>query len=312
MFENKSVIVILGPTASGKTSISLDLADVLDIEIISADSRQIYKYMDIGTASPTKEELGKVPHHFISSIEPDEYYSAGIFEKEALERAEMIFSRNKTPVLVGGSGLYIKGFCEGLFDELVTNSEKEGIRKKLEIDSANNGIDFLYNKLIDADPVSAKLYSDKNPVRIIRALTYYLATGVPFSEAHKNSSAERDFKIHYFGISFERQLLYSRINQRTVYMWDSGLPEETESILDKGYSPELNSLNTVGYKESIKYLKNELSKEEAIIEIQKNTRRYAKRQMTWFRKTNDINWFDAGKQDFRKKIIEQIIRVVKN
>ncbi len=294
LLESKSLIVILGPTASGKTNISIKLSEILDIEVISADSRQIYKHLDIGTATPSQDELSAVPTHFINIIEPDEYYSAGLFGNQAEKTAFEIMKRNKIPVVVGGSGLYIKALCEGLFKEETDNKQRIDVREKLQKEYDENGIDNLFDKLKKIDPVSAEKYSDKNPRRILRALEHYYVTGKAFSQAHQSQENNRDFNVIYFGIQFPREELYKRINLRAEQMWHNGLIEETQKVLEMGYSPELNSLNTVGYKEVIAFLNNKLSQKEALEEMKKNTRHYAKRQMTWFRKVENVNWISGS------------------
>ncbi|MDQ1265812.1 MAG: tRNA dimethylallyltransferase [Bacteroidota bacterium] len=311
MEYSRTAIVITGPTASGKTAAAVELSKFLPIEVISADSRQIYRYLDIGTAKPTSEELKAVRHHFIDILYPDEYYSAGLFEKQAGLVLNDIFLRNKIPVIVGGSGLYIKALCEGFFDEeSVDKNQKEIIRKQLENRLANEGIDSLYSELLKIDSYSAMIYSDKNPRRIIRALEFFELYGSTISNAHKEYQAKKDFKAVYYGIYFDRENLYKRINLRAEWMWNNGLVDEVKDILKIGYKKELNSLNTVGYKEAIGYLDSLLNSEMALNEIQKNTRRYAKRQMTWFNKIDSIRWLDAKSdvagiiaQDFKNNIV---------
>lgn len=289
-------IVIIGPTASGKTSLSLKLSEISDIEIISSDSRQLYKYLDIGTAKPTKEELNAVKHHFIDYLTPDEYYSAGRFGKEAKVILKKIHENNKIPVITGGSGLYIQALCDGLFDEEAENEKREGIRKTLYSELEKCGKEELYNKLIALDPEIANYYADKNPRRTIRALEHILTTGELFSTAIKKNF-EKKLKCVYFGINFEREELYKRINKRVDIMIEQGLIKETENVLNMGYSKDINSLNTVGYKEIINFLEGTYSLDFAIEEIKKNTRRYAKRQITWFKRYADAIWFEPDKID---------------
>jgi len=306
LLEKKTLIVILGPTASGKTAVSIKLSEKIDAEVISADSRQIYKYLDIGTAKPSQAELNAVPTHFIDLLEPDEYYSAGLFGNQAEKVAVDIINREKVPLVVGGSGLYIKALCEGLFDEESDNRQRIAVREKLQKDFEDNGIDDLFDKLKEIDPVSTEKYSDKNPRRVLRALEHYYVTGKSFSQAHKLQENNRNFNVVYFGIEFPRQELYDRINLRAEQMWQNGLVEETKKVLNMGFSPELNSLNTVGYKETIAFLQNKLSVMEALEEIKKNTRHYAKRQMTWFRKVENVNWLAGDTKDICNGIIQKL------
>lgn len=290
--QNNKVIVIGGPTASGKTNLSIDLSKHLNIEIISADSRQLYKYLDIGTAKPDTDELNAVKHHFIDFLYPDEYYSAGKFGIEARKIVDDILQRDKTPVIVGGSGLYIKALCEGLFEDDTDSNKRVKIREVLYEELNKNGKDALYHKLKALDYEAALLYKDKNARRVIRALEHIQITGEKFSEAMKKISA-KSLNCIYFGINFERSELYNRINKRVDMMIESGLVDEMQNILDMGYSHELNSLNTVGYKEISDFIFGNCSLEDAVSEIKKNTRRYAKRQMTWFKRYDDMIWLDG-------------------
>ena len=283
------VIVICGPTASGKTALGLEIAKHLDVEIISADSRQIYKHINIGTAKPTQNELNTVKHHFIDFLELTQNYSAGEFGNQAYQVILDIAKRGKTPLIIGGSGFYIQGLCEGLFEE--KNEIALDVRKKLEQELENCGINYLYEKLRLVDAPLYNQYIDKNPRRIIRALEYFYSNGERLSDARTQKTNRDLIQPLYFMIDFPRKELYNRINQRVMQMWEMGLVQETENILNAGYSADLNSLNTVGYKETIKYLRGEFSEDEAIIEIQKNTRHYAKRQLTWLNKIDNIKRF---------------------
>ena len=303
IIKKKILPVILGPTASGKTALALNLSKHLEIEIISADSRQIFKFLDIGTAKPTNIELSRVKHHFIDILNPNEYYSAGLFEKQSLICINEIFNKNKIPVIVGGSGLYIDAICNGFFNEYENidfSIERTKILHKIE----ENGVDNLYEELAKIDIESAELYNDKNPRRIIRALEFYYTTGILFSEAKKVIPIKRNFELIYFGIKHDREFLYKKINNRVEQMWADGLLKETKKILEKGYSADLNSLNTVGYKECILYLNNQLTELEAINQIKQNTRRYAKRQMTWFNKIDNVNWLDFTNQNLVQEILK--------
>ena len=301
------VIIICGPTASGKTSLSLKLSDVLPSEIISSDSRQFYRFLNIGTAKPSKEELVKAPHHFIDFLDPDQDYNAGKFGEEAALCIENIFDRNKIPIVVGGSGLYIKSLTEGLFREEI-NERKFEIRKKLSEKYNEKGKFSLYDELVEQDPAAAAMYSDKNPRRVLRALEYYYLTGNSIINSRTENKIKRNFNFIQFGINFERAELYARINDRVVQMWNAGLTKELSNILKLGYSPELNSLNTVGYKETYQYLTGYLSESETIAEIQKNTRRFAKRQITWFKRDKNIICLNSN--DNESEMIEELINVL--
>ncbi|MEJ5244777.1 MAG: tRNA (adenosine(37)-N6)-dimethylallyltransferase MiaA [Bacteroidota bacterium] len=299
------LFIIAGPTASGKTELALALTDYLPVEIISADSRQIYRFMDIGTAKPTEDELKHAPHHFINIKNPDEYYSAGMFERDADNAIQDIISRGKIPVVVGGSGLYIKALCEGFFHDDTPSDELLAIREQLEQELAEKGRLAIYQELSAVDPVSAQKYSDMNPRRIIRALSHYRLTGIPFSVSHHSQFVEKNYNCCYFAIDSPRIVLYEKINLRTVQMWNNGLLKETVQLLEMGYSENLNSLNTVGYKETIQFIKGQLSEKETISKIQQNTRHYAKRQLTWFRnQCPEIIWLNKNLTENTKFIVD--------
>jgi tRNA dimethylallyltransferase len=301
------VPVLLSPTASGKSSLALFIAQYIDSEIISTDSRQIYKYLDIGTAKPSHEELALVPHHFIDILDPDEYYSAGIFGDQAYLVLSKILENNKIPIVAGGSGLYVKALCEGLFHENYESETRVAIREKLNLQFENEGIDNLYADLEKYDPQSAKLYADKNPRRVIRALEYYYSNGKLLSEAQAQSAKSREgFEPVYFCIDHQRAELYDKINQRCEQMWDNGLVEETEKVLKMGFSPELNSLNTVGYKEAIAFIQGKMNKSEALEKMKQSTRNYAKRQMTWIRGVKNVLYINGTNQQMMDIILNSI------
>jgi tRNA dimethylallyltransferase len=302
------IIALVGPTASGKTSLAEELAGVLPVEIISADSRQIYRHLTIGTAKPSASLIQDIPHHFVDIIDPDETYSAGRFGTEATAAVWDIIARDKVPLVVGGSGLYVQALCEGFFrDE--NAGDVPAHRQQLKTRLQTEGIDVLYDELTRVDPASAARYNDRNPRRILRALEYFHATGQAFSSAHTALHEQREFRTLYFAPKHDREELYRRINTRTEQMFAGGIIEETEAVLAMGYAPELNSLNTVGYKECIAFLRGDLSREDALRLTQQNTRRYAKRQLTWFRRNDTIHWFDESPKNFAKNIKNQYISV---
>jgi len=305
--SKKKIAVLLGPTASGKTNLAVQLSQYCNFEVISADSRQIYKYLNIGTAKPLKEEINLVEHHLIDFLKPSEYYSAGLFEKEANDAYNNILKNGKYPILLGGSGLYIKAFVEG-FSTPDNSKEinRTDIKASLEKVLNTYGKDFLYAELKKVDPEIAQVYSDRNPRRIIRALEYYYTTGMRFSETMKDEQ-EITFEPLYFGIHYNRETLYDRINKRVDMMWQNGLIDEVKQILDMGFSKDLNSLNTVGYKETISYLDNLISEEQAIELIKRNTRRYAKRQTTWFKSIDTVRWI-RNEELNPKKIASDLIK----
>ena len=285
------IIVIVGPTCSGKTSLSLLLAEKLNAEIISADSRQIFKYLDIGTAKPSRQNLEKVKHHFIDVLEPDENYNVSRFENEANLVIKNILSRNKLPIVVGGSGLYIKALVDGIFDEVDIDQD---YRNELFEQKKIYGNEFLYSELIKVDPESAAKMLPQNWKRIIRALEVFHLTGKPIGLHQKEHKRQTDFKFLQFGLNWERPILYKNIEHRVDEMLELGLVEETKNILEKGFDRNLNALNTVGYKEIISFLDGSIKIERAIELIKRNTRRFAKRQLTWFRADKRIIWLDIN------------------
>jgi len=304
----RKVIVIVGPTCSGKTTLAIKLALALNSEIISADSRQIYKFLNIGTAKPSKEELNLVKHYFIDILLPSEDYNVSRFEKEALRIIEKLFAQNKIPVVAGGSGLYVKSLVDGIFDVVDTDEE---YRKELLEAKAKYGNEFLYEKLKQVDPLSAQNLLPQNWKRVIRALEVYKLTGRSIVEFQKEFKRETDIKFFQFGLKWPREILYENIEKRVDEMIEAGLIDEVKNILSMGYDPGLNSLNTVGYKEIISYLKNEIDLEEAIRLIKRNTRRYAKRQLTWFGRDNRIKWFSVSNKNRFDEIANEIIDTVK-
>lgn len=286
MALNKTVISIAGPTAIGKTALSIELAKAFETEIISSDSRQFYREMSIGTAVPSEEELAAAPHHFIQHISIEDEYSVGDFERDALEKAEEIFKSKETLILVGGSGLYTRSFLEGLDDFPEVDA---GIRESLNQKILDSGIETLQKQLQELDPEYYKEVDFKNPHRVIRALEICLGTGKPYSSFLKKKKIDRYFKVVSIGLTAPREIIYNRINMRVEQMMDAGLLNEVKQLLPYR---NLNALNTVGYKELFQYLDGQMPLEMAIEEIKKNTRRFAKRQLTWFRKNENITWFD--------------------
>ncbi|SDR67797.1 tRNA (adenosine(37)-N6)-dimethylallyltransferase MiaA [Christiangramia echinicola] len=283
---NNYLINVIGPTAIGKTSLSIKIARHFNTEIISADSRQFFKEMQIGTAVPDPHELEAAPHHFIQHISIDDNYSVGDFEKEAINKLEELFQAYDMAIMVGGSGLYIKAITEGLDNFPEVDPE---IRKNLNGHLEEDGIDWLQQKLFVLDPEYYKIADVQNPHRLIRALEICIETGKPFSEFLNQDKPERNFKIINIGLSADRELIYDRINRRVDIMIENGLVEEARTLYPKR---GLNALNTVGYKELFRYFDGEWDLKMAISEIKKNTRRFAKRQLTWFRKDDAIKWFD--------------------
>ncbi len=304
----RKVIVIVGPTCSGKTELAIKIARMLNTEIISADSRQFYKYLDIGTAKPNSQELSSVKHYFIDNLLPDEDYNVSRFEKEALKIIEKIIKQNKIPIVAGGSGLYIKAIVDGIFDAVDTD---ENYRNELLKLKREHGNEILYERLKKVDPQTAEKLLPQNWKRVIRALEVYKLTGKSISEFQKEYKRETKYEFVQFGLNWPREILYKNIEERVDKMIKLGLIDEVKKILSLGYKSELNALNTVGYKEIIAYLNNEIDLEEAIRLIKRNTRRYAKRQLTWFRKDERITWFNINERKELNNIAEKIIASIK-
>lgn len=283
---DKRLIVILGPTAVGKTEYSLQMAEKFQTEIISCDSRQMFREMKIGTAAPSSEQLKRIPHHFIGNLSIHDYYSCGKFEIDALKKCDELFQRHDTIIMTGGSMLYIDALCNGIDDiPDIDKDLRDTLWKRFEAE----GIDSLRNELKILDPEYANKVDPKNGKRIVHALEICLQSGKPYSQIRKNSKKERPFEIEKIGISRPREELNMRINQRVNQMMGTGLLEEVKSLYPyKG----LNALNTVGYKELFDYMDNICTLPEAVEKIKTNTRRYAKKQMTWFNRDEEINWIN--------------------
>ncbi|MDN3494001.1 tRNA (adenosine(37)-N6)-dimethylallyltransferase MiaA [Winogradskyella bathintestinalis] len=282
----KILISIVGPTAIGKTALSIKLAQHFNSEIISADSRQFYKEMSIGTAVPFEDELDASPHHFIQNTSINTYYNVGDFERDAISKIKKLHNKNPFVVMVGGSGLYVKAVTKGLdyFPEVDAN-----IRTQLNHQFENKGIAYLQEKLKTLDLTAYETIAIDNPQRVIRALEICIGTEKPYSSFLTNSDKNREFKTISIGLNAERSIIYDRINRRVDIMIENGLLDEVKALLPYR---NLNALNTVGYKELFQYFDGNWTLEFAISEIKKNTRRFAKRQLTWFRKDDSIRWFD--------------------
>lgn len=301
----RKVIVILGPTCSGKTAAALSLANRLGSEVISADSRQVYRFLDIGTAKPTESELKLIKHHFIGTLNPVEAFNVSKFEEDALRIIRSLHKENKIPVVAGGSGLYIKALVEGIFNTAETDEE---LRQELKTRLDNYGREFLYEELMKVDPRAAGTMLPQNWKRVMRALEVFYLTGRSILDHHQEYERNLNIDFLKFGLNWDREILYRNIEARVDQMIESGLVDEVKSIMNMGYGKELNSLNTVGYKEIIMYLSAEISLERAVELIKRNTRRYAKRQLTWFRSDTQINWFDIHSASDLLNVPDKILR----
>ena len=294
---NKTLIIILGPTAIGKTSISIKLAKHYNTQIISADSRQFYKELKIGAAPPSKKELSEVRHHFIHNLSVNEDYNVGKFEEDALRKIEELFKEKEKIIMVGGSGLYIDAICKG-FDKMPDISKE--IRNKVISLYKEKGIKFLQSELKENDPIYFNEVDIQNPQRLMRAIEVIYSTGKPFSNFRKEQVKKRSFNIVKIGLDMNREDLYKRINKRVDVMIENGLLDEVESLLNHRNK---NSLQTVGYKELFEYLDGKYSQEKAIDMIKQNTRRFAKRQISWFKRDHTIKYFSTSQT---KEIIKFI------
>ncbi len=298
---NKELIVISGPTAVGKTSLAINLANEINTEIISADSRQFYKELNIGVARPSQKELNSIKHHFIGHISIQDNYNAGEYEAEAIEKINSLFQKYDKLVITGGSGMYIDAITKGM--DNLPNVDKS-IREELNELFKDNGITPLQEELMEKDIEYYNIVDKQNHIRLIRALEIIRQTGKTFTSFRTNPKKERDFKIKKFVLIRDREELIQRINQRVDIMVEEGLIEEARELYP---FRDLNALNTVGYKELFKYFDSKISLEEAIEEIKINTRKYAKRQVTWFRKDIDYKWLSADKEINWKEVIHENI-----
>ena len=289
----EKLLTILGPTGIGKTSVSLEVAKNLNGEIISCDSMQIYKYMDIGTAKITNENMNNIPHYLIDIVYPSDEFTVHDYKLKAEEYIYNINFRNKLPILVGGTGLYLNSI---VYELKFTNVEPNmKLREKYDQIADEYGNEKLYDKLVKIDPLSAENININDRKRIIRALEIFNETGKPMSNYNKDFRKESNkYDLIMIGLTMDRPILYSRINNRVDKMFEMGLVEEVEGLLNMGYSKDLISMKAIGYKEIIPYIEGKASLEETVELLKRNTRRYAKRQLTWFRRDKRIKWIDVG------------------
>ena len=283
-YKNKELIVIAGPTAVGKTAYAIELAQKYNTEILSADSRQFYRELQIGTAAPTKMELDAAPHHFIGNLSIHDYYNVSIYEQETLAMINKLFQKHDKLIVVGGSGLYIDALCYGI-DKLPDADEE--LRSEIKRRFADEGLEYLQKEVERLDPEFYKVVDQNNHKRLQRALEVCLATGKTYSSQRSNKRKSRPFKISKFVLNMDRELLYDRINKRVDLMMEMGLLEEVKSLLP---FRDLNALKTVGYTELFRYLDGDISLQQAVVDIKTNSRRYSKRQVTWFKRYDDFTW----------------------
>lgn len=298
----KTLIVILGPTGVGKTELCLQVAEHYHIPIINADSRQIFAEMPIGTAAPTREQQQRVKHYFVGNHHIEDYYSAALYEEEVLQLLDQLFLNSDLALLTGGSMMYIDAVCDGIDDiPTIDTHTRESIKKRLN----EQGLDAISEQLRILDPEYWELVDKQNPCRIVHALEICEMTGKTYTSFRTNQKKKRPFQIVKIGLERPREELYDRINQRVLHMVDAGLEEEVSKLYEHRH---LNALNTVGYKEMFAYMDGTISKEEAIRQIQSNTRRYMRKQMTWFKKDQRTQWFTPHNiEDFLNYIDKQTL-----
>jgi len=309
--KKPNVPIIAGPTGVGKTAIGVHIAIQIEGEIISADSRQVYRYMDIGTAKPTKKERRKVLHHLVGIIDPDKNYSAGRFAKDAESEIKHIFRKGKHPMIVGGSGLYISALKEGLFETPAANDD---VKHRIRCEIENTGLESVYKKACSIDPEYASRISPNDRQRIMRLLEVFEITGLTMTEHFRRqrlNKKEKPFDYPLFCLISERKDLYRRINDRVDRMIDEGLLDEVKSLLKKFPDSELNALRSPGYREVIEYLKGSGSFSDTVELIKRNSRRFAKRQLTWFRKMKNIKWYNIDIKNEKEKLIDEILYLIK-
>jgi tRNA dimethylallyltransferase len=303
------IIVIVGPTAVGKTHVSVELAKKLNTEVISADSMQIYKGMDVGTAKITEEEKCGIIHHMIDIVNPDEDYSVSEFKNDAENIIDNLLIKNKIPVITGGSGLYVNSLIYDLDFSNAKSNEK--LREYYTYYYKEHGEDALYDKLMKIDPASAEKIHKNNVKRVIRALEVYDITGKKFSDINTDIRKESNkYDCILIGLSMERKVLYERINQRVDEMLSNGLAEEVKTLIENGYDKNLVSMRGIGYKEIIDYIEGNTDLEETTYILKRNTRRFAKRQYTWFLKDKKVKWFSMDNLDGIDNTIKNILKYI--
>ncbi len=302
------VVIITGPTAVGKTDISVEVAKALNGEIVSADSMQIYKYMNIGSAKPTKEEMQDIPHYLVDEIEPDASFSVSDYQKMAFNYIDQIIAKGKTPVITGGTGLYVNALLYKM--DFSSTSSDQSIRNKYQKLADEKGSEYIHNLLFDISQELGDRIHPNNTKKIIRALEVYETTGEVMRAFEESLIPNNDYDFLLFGLDRDREELYERINKRVDILIDLGLVEEVQQLLDQGLSEDNISMKGIGYKEIISYLHEEYDLEDAIFFVKRNTRRYAKRQLTWFRKYNQMIWIKLSKNRLKDTAINDILSYI--
>lgn len=307
----RPLIILTGPTAVGKTELSISLAKAVSGEIICADSIQVYRHMDIGSAKITPDEMQGVAHHMIDLLDPTEEFNVVVFKQHAKRCIEEIYSRHHIPILVGGTGFYIQAL---LYDiDFTKQQENESIRQRLEAIGQDEGSEYLHDMLAKVDPVSAEIIHANNQKRVIRALEYYELTGEPISAHNETQHAKKSaYDSYYFVLNEDRAILYDKIDKRVDAMMDNGLVEEVRSLIALGCKREHTSMQGLGYKEIFDYLNGDISLERAVYLIKRDTRHFAKRQLTWFRREKEVIWLDKEAFDRdEQRILDHILQLLK-
>ena len=307
--EKKPLIILTGPTAAGKTSLSIELAKSIGGEIISADSMQVYKKMDIGTAKIRPEEMQGVPHYLIDELDPSEEFNVVSFVEKSKEAMKKIYAAGHIPIIVGGTGFYIQAL---LYDiDFSQHEEKESYRKELEQLAIEKGKEYLYEILKKKDPEYAQLVHFNNVKKVIRALEYYKETGQKLSEHNKEQrQKESPYNFAYFVLYHDRDILYDRINQRVDSMMEQGLLFEVKKLVEEGYTKNLVSMQGLGYKEFFDYFDGRMTLEETVEKIKRDTRHFAKRQLTWFRREKEVIWLNKKEYEQEKELLDSVLNII--
>ena len=309
--DKKKLIVIGGPTASGKTAVSVELAKRIDAEIISADSIQVYKYMDIGSAKVSKEEMQGIKHYMIDELDPSYEFSIAVFKQKAVKYIKEIYTKEKIPMIVGGTGFYVQSVIKDVsFEKVKADYE---LRTKLENEATMYGNKYIHDKLKQIDGISANVIHPNNLKRVIRAIEYHKLTGQTISKHNQEEKNKKDkYNTKYFVLDMDRELLYERINKRVDIMIKDGLIDEIKKLLSMGYTEDLTSMQGIGYKEVVEYLKGNISYDKMLETIKQNTRNFAKRQLTWYRHQTNAIWIDVGRLGFDvRRIVEEMEKDVR-
>ena len=308
--QKKPLIILTGPTAAGKTKLSIGLAKSIGGEIISADSMQVYKKMDIGTAKIRPEEMDGVPHYLVDEFDPSEEFNVVVFVERAKAAMEKIYAAGHIPIIVGGTGFYIQAL---LYDiDFSEHEDKESYRKELEQLAKEKGKEYLYEILKEVDPEYAQIVHFNNVKRVIRALEYHKENGHKLSEHNKEQRQKGSpYNFAYFVLYHDREVLYDRINRRVDLMMEDGLLEEVKGLIEEGYTKDLVSMQGLGYKEFFDYFDGEMSLEETVDKVKRDTRRFAKRQLTWFRREKEVVWLNKKEYEQEKNLLDSVLNIIK-